>query len=56
MTKIYLVLTTVDKSYDGAIVYVNKAEAEAEAEKLNKRLAEAEMTMRAYVQELTVKA
>lgn len=56
MTKIYLVLTTIDKSYDGAIVYANKAEAEAEAEKLNKRLTEAEMTMRAYVQELTVKA
>ncbi len=56
MTKIYLVLTTNDKSYDGATVYINKAEAEAEAEKMNKRLAEAEMTMRAYVQELTVKA
>lgn len=54
MTKIYLILTTNDKNYNGATIYLNKAEAEAE--KMNRRLAEAEMTMRAYVQELTVKA
>ena len=56
MTKVYLVLTTNDKSYDGVTVYINKTEAEAEAEKMNRRLAEAEIAMRAYVQELTVKA
>ncbi len=56
MTKIYLVLTTIDKSYDGATVYLNRAEAEGVAEMMNARLAEAGMTMRAYVQELTVKA
>lgn len=56
MEKIYLILTTNDKNYNGATIYINKAEAEAEAEKTNRRLAEADMTMRAYVQELIVKA
>ena len=56
MTKIYLILFTDDTNYDGATVYTNREEAEAEAEKMNRRREWAKVDQRAYVQELTVKA
>ncbi len=54
--KIYLVLTTDDRDYDGAVVYTNRDEAQREADKINRHREYRHVEGRAYVQELTVKA